>query len=53
MFISIFKMIDKAVEINGEDTFIDNNTRVYNKLVEGRIEKLMISVWKRVLFGEN
>lgn len=33
------KMIDKAVEINGEDTFIDNNIRVYNKLVEGRIEK--------------
>ncbi len=33
-------MIDKAVEINGEDAFIDNNIPECTiKLVEGRIEK--------------
>ncbi|SPT89862.1 Uncharacterised protein [Bacillus cereus] len=46
------KMIDKAVEINGEDAFIDNNIPEFTiSWLKEELKKLMISVWKRVLFG--
>lgn len=45
-------MIDKAVEINGEDAFIDNNIPEFTiSWLKEELKKLMISVWKRVLFG--
>lgn len=44
------KMIDKAVEINGEDAFIDNNIPECTiSWLKEELKKLMISVWKRVL----
>lgn len=46
------KMIDKVVEINGEDVFIDNNILEFIiSWLKEELKKLMISVWKRVFFG--